>query len=513
MKQVALEDPSAGGHREAEPAGRDRPVEGSVGPARILVVDDEQVIREILADFLLMEGFQVGTAGDAEGALVELGKRPYNLVITDLKMPGMGGLELLGAVREAHPDVVTLIMTGYGTVETAIEAMKRGAYDYVLKPFKVEEVVHTVKRGLEQQRLRAENIELRSALSLYRLAARLGDEIELAAVLRLIVDTVREQTGADRVSVILLPHDDVRWEGAHSGTGEPLTEHDLTEEAIAARDPVLAVNGRSFRYLRASERTQSVSSLLLLPLVSRGRLLGMLVAARDGARPFVEGQRKLLTILADRAAAAVHNAQLFEEQERTFRETIEAFVAALEDKDRYTRGHSERVAEFAMITAQQLGQPEHDVELVYQGGRLHDIGKLTLKAEELNKPGALTREEFERFKAHPVYGEQLMRRIPCFRKILAAIGGHHEKYDGTGYPRGLRGDDIPFIARIMAVADTYDAMTSHRAYRSALTHAFAVDEMRRCAGSQFDPAVVEAFLVAIEGWRERRRAEGREFPR
>jgi response regulator RpfG family c-di-GMP phosphodiesterase len=511
MQQVAHGDPSAGATPEVEGAGRERAVDA--GPARILVVDDEQVIREIISDFLLMEGFQVGTAGDAESALVELGRRPYNLVISDLKMPGMGGLELLAALRESHPDVVTLMMTGYGTVETAIEAMKRGAYDYILKPFKVEEVVHTVKRGLEQQRLRAENIELRSALSLYRLAARLGDEIELDAVLRLIVDTVREQTDADRVSVILLPTDEVRWEGAHTGAGEPLTEHDLTEEAIAAREPALATNGRCFRYLRSSDRTASVSSLILLPLVSRGRLLGLLVATRDGARPFVEGQRKLLTILADRAAAAVHNAQLFEEQERTFRETIEAFVAALEDKDRYTRGHSERVAEFAMITAAEMGLPSRDVELVYQGGRLHDIGKLTLKAEELNKPGALSREEFERFKQHPGYGEQLMRRIPCFRPILAAIGGHHEKFDGSGYPRGLRGYDIPLMARIMAVADTYDAMTSHRAYRSALTHAFAVDEIQRCAGTQFDPDVVRAFVVAIEGWRDRRRGEGREYPR
>lgn len=511
MPQVAQRDPSVADGSGVERGGVARPA--GVEPARILVVDDEQVIREVLADFLLMEGFQVATVADGEAALAELERRSYNLVISDLKMPGMGGLELLAALRERFPDVVALIMTGYGTVETAIEAMKRGAYDYVLKPFKVEEVVHTVKRGLDRQRLRAENIELRSALSLYRLAARLGDELELDAVLRLVVDTVHEQTAADRVSVILLPHDDIRWEGAHAGAGEPLTEHDLTEEAIAAREPVLALNGRCFRYLRGSERTAGVTSLLLMPLVSRGRMLGILVAARDGERPFVEGHRKLLTILADRAAAAVHNAQLFEEQERTFRETIEAFVTALEDKDRYTRGHSERVAEFAQVTAREMGLPPREVELIYQGGRLHDIGKLTIKTEELNKPGALTPEEFERFKQHPVFGEQLMKRIPCFRPVLPAIAGHHEKFDGTGYPRGLKGEEIPLMARIMAIADTYDAMTSHRAYRSALSHAVAVDEIRRCSGTQFDPAVVEAFCRAIEVWREQRRAEGREYPR
>jgi len=251
----------------------------------------------------------------------------------------------------------------------------------------------------------------------------------------------------------------------------------------------------------------------MLPLTSRGKRLGLLVAVRDGGRPFVEGQRKLLTILADRAAAAVHNVQLFQNLERTFRESIEAFVTALEEKDRYTRGHSERVAEFSEVTARAMGLDPVEVELIYQAGRLHDIGKLTVRLEDLNKPASLTDEEYERFKAHPGYGEELLSRIPAFRKLLPGIGGHHERYDGSGYPRGIAGEAIPLMARVMAVADTYDAMTSNRAYRAALEHAVAVDELRRCAGSQFDPAVVEAFCVGIEEWRQRRREEGREYPR
>lgn len=482
-------------------------------PARVLVVDDEQVIREILTDFLLMEGYQVLSAGDGHEALAVLADQRVNMVISDLKMPGMGGLALLAEIRERHPDVVTLIMTGYGTVETAIEAMKRGAFDYVLKPFKVDEVVHTVRRGLEQQRLRAENIELRAALSLYQLASRLGAEVELDKTLTLIVDVVHEQTRADRVSVVLFPDDDMRWEGAAAGEGEPLGETDLTEMGARLGEAVLASNGRAFRYLRGSDRTADVTSLLMTPLTSNQRRLGLLLAVRHGNRPFSEGDRKLLTIIADRAAVAVQNAQLFETLERTFRNTIEAFVTALEEKDRYTAGHSERVAEFAQITAQALGLPAKTCELIYQGGRLHDIGKLTIRSEELNKPGALTDEEYERFKAHPKYGEELIAPIPCFRDVLSAVGGHHERWDGGGYPRGLSGEAIPLMARIMAVADTYDAMTSHRAYRSALKHELAVRELQRCAGTQFDPQVVDAFLVAIEGWREQRRLAGREYPR
>ena len=149
------------------------------GPARVLVVDDEPTIREILCDFLRMEGFVVHDAPNGRAALEVLAERPFNLVISDLKMPEMGGLELLEAVRVQHPELVVVLMTGYGTVETALHAMKIGAFDYVLKPFKVEEVVHTVQRALEQQRLTQENIALKASLSLYKLASRLGDAVEI----------------------------------------------------------------------------------------------------------------------------------------------------------------------------------------------------------------------------------------------------------------------------------------------------------------------------------------------
>src|SRR5258708_24787220 len=146
---------------------------------RVLVVDDERVIREILADFLTLEGFWVRTAEDGASALAELERHPYDLVISDLKMPKMGGIELLDEIGKRSPNVLTVIMTGFGTVETAIDAMKRGAYDYVLKPFKVEEVVHIIQRALEKQRLSAENLRLREAVSLYKVSEAIAASLSL----------------------------------------------------------------------------------------------------------------------------------------------------------------------------------------------------------------------------------------------------------------------------------------------------------------------------------------------
>src|SRR6185312_11294476 len=171
--------------------------------ARILVVDDEKFIRDIIADFLAMEGYVVRTAEDGAAAADELRRARFDLVISDLKMPRMGGLELLREVSEAHPDTMTIIMTGFGTVETAIDAMKRGAYDYILKPFKVEEVIHVVQRGLEKQRLAAENLRLREALSLYKVSEAIAASLSLDEVLATIGDTALHEIQGDVVSTWL----------------------------------------------------------------------------------------------------------------------------------------------------------------------------------------------------------------------------------------------------------------------------------------------------------------------
>src|SRR5215470_17815296 len=170
---------------------------------RVLVVDDEKVIREILSDFLTMEGYVVRTVEDGNAALNELERRGYNLVISDLKMPGMGGLELLEKIQELKSNILTVIMTGFGTVETAIEAMKKGAYDYILKPFKIEEVVHVVERGLDRQRLQAENLRLREALSLYRVSEAIATSLELDRILDVIMDAVMNEVHADVVTLHL----------------------------------------------------------------------------------------------------------------------------------------------------------------------------------------------------------------------------------------------------------------------------------------------------------------------
>src|SRR6187401_3832879 len=170
---------------------------------RVLVVDDEKFIRDIIADFLGMEGYIVRTAEDGSSAVNELERARYDMVISDLKMPKMGGLDLLKEVSKTHPDTLTVIMTGFGTVETAIDAMKRGAYDYILKPFKVEEVVHIVQRGLEKRRLASENLRLREAISLYKVSEAIAQSLSLDEVFDTVADSGLNEIAADTVATWL----------------------------------------------------------------------------------------------------------------------------------------------------------------------------------------------------------------------------------------------------------------------------------------------------------------------
>jgi response regulator RpfG family c-di-GMP phosphodiesterase len=493
---------------------------------RVLIVDDEKFIRDILADFLGMEGYLVRTAEDGAAALNELHHAHYDLVISDLKMPRMGGLELLEAIGHAAPNALTVIMTGFGTVETAIDAMKRGAYDYILKPFKVEEVIHVVQRGLEKQRLAAENLRLREALSLYKVSEAIAASLSLEEVLATIGDTALHEIQGDLVSTWL---DD--GEGGHferqrlvrskpvatlAPPVDPKVEYGTFDRAafaeyFASETELLEQGSKGLRFF-ATKPEAPLVSLVSVPLRMKQRLLGWIaVASFTKNKRFDEGQRKLLSIVGSRAAAAIENARLYEDLRATFQQTIQGLAKAIDKMDRYTAGHSDRVATYATYLAIRLRLPADVVEIVRQSALMHDIGKIGC-VMNLNKPGKLTQEEYEIFKKHPGYGRDILDPIRFLHPLIPGVHLHHERWDGRGYPLGLRGNDVPLIARIIAVADTYDAMTSDRAYRRALPHEVAVTEIERCSGSQFDPEVSNAFCEGLDEYREAQSAKGEKIP-
>src|SRR5882672_5007695 len=277
---------------------------------RILVVDDEKVIRDMLADFLGMEGYYVRTAEDGSTALVELTKGHYDLVISDLKMPKMGGIALLDEIGKQAPDALTVIMTGFGTVETAIDAMKRGAYDYVLKPFKLDEVVHVVQRGIEKQRMAAENLRLREALSLYKVSEAIAASLSLDQVLETVADSCLSEVRGDHLSTWLDGGEGALFERQHlrsPGIPETTSLGRIDPQKVLEHlrpDALLLEQGQVGLRFFADTPGLTLYSLVAVPLRIQQRLLGFVaLASFTKSKRFDEGQRKLLSIIASRAAA------------------------------------------------------------------------------------------------------------------------------------------------------------------------------------------------------------------
>jgi response regulator RpfG family c-di-GMP phosphodiesterase len=485
---------------------------------RVLVVDDEKFIRDIIADFLGMEGYIVRTAEDGSSAVSELERARYDMVISDLKMPRMGGLDLLKEVSKTHPDTLTVIMTGFGTVETAIDAMKRGAYDYILKPFKVEEVVHIVQRGLEKRRLTAENLRLREALSLYKVSEAIAASLSLDEVIATLTDGALNEVRADTVATWLddgeggfFQRSIVAASAVPQGEELGLLDRAAIAERLKSGAPVVEHGARA-RELFSEHPARQVSSLAVVPLKMRDRLMGWIaVISLTASRRFDEGQRKLLSIIASRAAAAIENARLYEDLQATFQQTIQSLARTIDKMDHYTAGHSERVAHYAVALARWIGLPEAEIEIVRHSALMHDIGKIGC-VMNLNKPGKLTLDEYDVFKRHPVYGRDILDPVRFLAPVVPGVYLHHERWDGRGYPLGLAKNDIPLIARIISIADTYDAMTSDRSYRRALPHDVTMSEIERCSGSQFDPELAGTFVERIEEQREQARDSGEPIP-
>jgi HD-GYP domain-containing protein (c-di-GMP phosphodiesterase class II) len=243
--------------------------------------------------------------------------------------------------------------------------------------------------------------------------------------------------------------------------------------------------------------------LLAVPLMRQDQVLGCLFALDKEDGDFDSVDSKLLNSIANESAIYLENATLYDDVHGLMMGLLHSLTSAVDAKDAYTCGHSERVALLSRNLAQQINLPDADVEQIYMAGLLHDVGKIGVPESVLQKPGRLTPEEFEHMKKHPEIGARIMADVKQLKPILPGVLHHHERYDGKGYPHGLAGERIPLMGRIICLADCFDAMTSSRTYRKALPVEVALNEIRRCSGTQFDPSLAEAFLRSTpDGLRE-----------
>ena len=316
--------------------------------AKILVVDDEPNIREPLSDTLRGEGYQVSTAEDGQRALEQVRKIDFDMAIVDIRIPHIGGLEVLHYIRKSKPETMTIMMTGYASLETAVEALREGAYDYLIKPFNMEKLLSVLKRGVREQRLTREN-------------ARLSDELK-----------------------------------------------------------------------------------------------------------------------------------------QTYMGVMTSLATAIDAKNHRTQHHSQQVTKYTHIISEKLNLPQEEKEKIGRAASLHDIGKIGIPDPILTKPGSLNDEEWAQIEQHPTRGAEILSPLDFLSEVVPLIRHHHERYTGSGYPDGLKGNDISLGARIISVADAFEAMVSERPYRRALSKEEAIQEIESGLGNQFDPQIGEIFISAVK---------------
>ena len=325
---------------------------------------------------------------------------------------------------------------------------------------------------------------------------------DLQALLDRVLDRVKAILAPDRSAILLLDRStgtlrprSVRPAGAYK-TVSQFASSTVLRQSLSSRDVLVIDDAGADARLRdaVSVREARVRSTMCVPLLGRAGPIGALYADRTELRqPFSQEQVRYAAAFAAQAAAALETAQLYDEREQHFRLTLEALAKAIDARDRYTAGHSERVTAYAVMLARSMKLPEADVEVVRRAGMLHDIGKVGVPDRVLLKSGPLDADERALIEPHTTIGFEMLRDLPFLRDALPAVRGHHERWDGRGYPDGLAGGDIHPHARVLAVADSFDAMTSARPYRHALPFDEAARRLRADAGTQFDPAIVGVF--------------------
>ncbi len=491
--------------------------------SKILVVDDEAVIRELMIDILTDEGYNVESAPNAFEALNLLREdSDIVLLFTDIMMPKMTGIELIREARLISPSLIPIVMTGYATLESARAAVKEGAYDYVLKPFSLSEIKLVVANALERHQLATENARLRDLTELFIISETIATFHKEQALLDFVLKAALSRVGAERGSVMVTTPDGSALEMASSvGVQEEFVGTHVQMGAgisgwVAEHGKALVVEdiGRNPDLKEMSRKLQD-ASFISVPLERKltseqqGRykfpsqqpkVLAVLnVNRKQSGGFFTEGDLKILSIVANHAAVALENVRLIRTVDEAHLSTIKSMALALEARDPYTHGHSERVRNFSVMAAMKLGMSQRDVETLRLGAMLHDVGKIGVKDEILNKVERLSDDEWQQIKLHPVIGYDVLEPVGFLSKDhLSLIRSHHERIDGTGYPDGLSGDQLDDRVRVIAVADTYDAMSSNRAYRQGLSPDRVVTELKRCSGVGLDTRITDLFIGLIE---------------
>ncbi|NOZ08811.1 MAG: response regulator [FCB group bacterium] len=443
---------------------------------RILIVDDEAELCDLLIRGLvhLSKEYQISSVNSGEEALAYLEAHEIDILVTDIRMPGIDGIDLLRRVQELQPSVATIIITGHGDLDNAIEALRLGATNFIRKPIS-HEILHLSilkayeKKELEQKLNDSETMFRRITSSAHDGIILITTEGEISywnsSAEKMFGITEKNALGRELSSVL--------QSGAYEGDFfTDLKVFLRDEEAIFSEDIVEMTGHRSGGEEFPCEITVSKVHF-------KGQWNGIVVL-RD---------------ITERKKAEEELQAGFIRLKKSLEGTVSVLATVAEKRDPYTAGHQERVSRLGTAIAREMGLPADQIEGIRVSGVLHDIGKMSVPAEILSKPGRLSKLEYGIIQTHSEVGYEILKGVEFPWPIADIVYQHHERLNGSGYPKGLKGDEILLEARILAVADVVEAMSSHRPYRTALGIDIALKEIRKGRKKLYDPEVVHACLT------------------
>jgi response regulator RpfG family c-di-GMP phosphodiesterase len=481
----------------------------------IMVADDEASVRGVLRDLILALGneYVVYSAADSFEALHMLQSLPLDLALVDIFMPGLNGFDLLKETRGKYPNVMMVVITGQPSYKMVLEALRLGATDFLAKPISLAEL-RKILAKLKEEKERPENQPAKTGQrikpNLEALTQEMHDKIQGQHFLH----SLSEKLGAIRSARELYPFLTAMALTITGGSQSAFFLYDqelgrLQLVSQTDREPAVgldllpthqtAIRGQGLSLSEAGPQPNQPlpPTCVSLPLKLRGVLLGVLHVHGQPDQDFEPEVINRLQILVDRSLLTLENLTLHESVFSNLYDTLKALINSLEARDPYSRHHSVRVTYIAANFAEKLHLSSELVDSLRLAGALHDIGKIGIPDAILLKPDKLTPEEAEIIRQHPVIGDNIVAPLNLLPRERALILHHHERWDGKGYPMGLAGEDIPFLSRIIALADSYDAITSDRPYRKRRTHEEALAEIAAHAGTQFDPDLARQFVEII----------------
>ncbi len=490
---------------------------------KLLVVDSEKTIGLLLKDLLQDTGYNAHFTSSEEEACTLYQKNSFDIILTDLKGKNVDDFPFIQQIKHIDPDALIIVITGNQSFESIQTVLRLGVFDYITKPFNIDEISFSINRAISYLKLESINKALMQDLErhnrqlekvvkerteglqfLFNITREIYSTLGLREVIRIIVNKVVAVLNVDKCAILLFDKEaevlvikfshglDPKWVGQTRVKRGDEISGQIFNDQEATLIPDIEKDSR-FQDLR--QEAYYSGSFICVPLVIKGELVGLInVNDKKTKEPLTNEDFEFVKELASEASIAIENAHLYDSLKQTSLDAFMVLTSAIDDKDHYTKKHSLDVTKVSLALAEKMGLSENELTDIRRAALLHDIGKIGIHDDILIKKEDLTESEWTEMRSHPLKGGGILRPLYFLENVIAYIEQHHEWYDGTGYPQGLKGEQISLGARIISVADSFCAMITERPHRQAFTRQQAIEEIKRNKGSQFFPEVVDVFV-------------------